>query len=69
VITYEKNSDRLVKVLIDGRFAGWLERDFHRSTGLHARRRAVWSGFVSGVAISATSLTTAKSRITAAFRR
>jgi hypothetical protein len=61
--TFEKQSPKLVKVSMNGQFAGWLEQSSRRSTGLHSERFTFWSGRVCGTDVSATTLTAAKAKI------
>lgn len=61
-VAFERVSPKLVKVVKCGTFAGWLEQDTRRTTGLHSERFTFWSGLVSGNAVSATTLTSAKAK-------
>jgi len=64
-VTYERASSRLVKVKIDGAFAGWLEQQARRTTGLHSERYTYWAGIVAGKDYTATTLTGLKAKIAA----
>jgi hypothetical protein len=61
--TYEKQSTKLVKVLVDGRFAGWIEQLSRRSSGLSSERYTYWQGRVDGSDVQATTLTGIKAKI------
>jgi hypothetical protein len=63
MLTYEKHSAKLVKVLKGGAFAGWLEQSSHRNTGLNSERHTYWSGLVHGAHVSAATLTGLKAKI------
>ena len=62
-VSYERTTPKLIKVIMDGAFAGYLERGYHKPTGLHAEGYTYWSGTIAGQAISSTTITTAKAKI------
>jgi hypothetical protein len=55
----------LIRVGLNGVFAGWLTRSTRRTTGLHAQRIDTWEGKIAGTEIRATTLTGAKKQIAA----
>ena len=63
VFTYEKSNAKLIKVMKDGAFIGWLTQQSHRNTGLNTERYTYWTIQIDGVEISATTLTKAKQKI------
>lgn len=62
-LTYERTSPKLIKVLKDGVFAGFLEKDYYKPTGLNAEGYVYWSGKIAGQQISAPTITAAKAKI------
>lgn len=64
-ITYERNSPKLIKVVADGAFAGWLEQGSHKPTGLRSKRYTYWSGIIAGHDISAPTISAAKKKVEA----
>lgn len=65
VVTFHKNSPKLVQVKVNGQHAGWLDRRTAKKDGMTGPRSRYhfWSGVVSGVDVRATSLTGAKAKV------
>jgi hypothetical protein len=69
-LTYEYATPKLLKVMGDGAFLGFLERSVRRAaTGLNREPFLIWSGNIGGVHIHANTVRGAKAKITTASRQ
>lgn len=60
-VTFEKQNSKLIKVMANGEFSGWLSSQYRRTTGLHSVGYMHWSFNVGD--IGASNLTDAKRKI------
>ena len=61
-IAYERTTPKLIKVLKDGVFVGFLEKGYRHPTGFD-RGFTYWSGTISGQEIWGETITAAKAKI------
>jgi len=68
-VKFERTAPDNYRLLIDGESRGWVSRDSHKPTGLHAKRYFIFSVLIGGERITANTLTALRPKIITATQK